>query len=233
MPLVKECEYLFEREILEVHKSISTAIQKEKLYIEGSIDDINYKIDGLNEIHGGGGGIGLDLPMYDVAMMLAFGFEYKTIKVQLLTFYDTVVSVRQIKKRISSYFSGDYNKSSRYNANKEFLKPVIEILLYEQFLGILDEENYLKILNFLKSIFEKEDKQKLKTWFWAFYRGDFNLDFIYWENYIKDINISTFNEWFIMKRRYYGISKSTWVNWIINRIPLRKIYEEANLSKKK
>lgn len=233
MSLVKECEYLFEREILEVHKSISTAIHKEKLYIDGLIDGINYIIDGLNEIHGGGGGISLDLPMYDVSMMITFGFEYKTIKEFLLRSYDIEVSVRQIKKRISSYFSGDYIKSSRYNANKEFLKPLIEILLYEQFLGKLDEKKYLKILNFLKSIFEKEDKLKLKTWFWAFYRGDFNLDFTYWENYLKDINISTFNEWFFMKKRYYGISKSTWVNWIINRIPLRKIYEEANLSKKK
>ncbi len=232
MPLVKECENLFEREILEIHKSISTAIHKEKLYIEGLIDGVNYKIDGLNEIHGGGGGIGLDLPMYDVSMMMTFGFEYKTIKEYLLKFYDIGVSVRQIKKRISSYFSGDYNKSSRYNANKEFLKPVIEILLYEQFLGKLDEKKYLKILNFLKSIFEQEDKLKLKTWFWSFYRGELNLDFIYWESFIKDSNICAFNEWFIKKKRYYGISRSTWVNWIINRIPLKKICKETNLSRK-
>ena len=107
------------------------------------------------------------------------------VKEFLLKFYNIRVSVRQIKKKISSYFSGDYIKSSRYIANEEFLKPVIEILLYEQFLGKLDENNYLKILNFLKSIFEREDKLKLKTWFWSFYRGDIDLDFIYWENYIN------------------------------------------------
>lgn len=94
MPLVKECENLFEREILEIHKSITTAVHKEKLYTKGFIDGINYKIDGLNEIHGGGGGIGLDLPMYDVGMMITFGFEYKTIKDNLLRFYDIEVSVR-------------------------------------------------------------------------------------------------------------------------------------------
>lgn len=232
MPLVKKCENLFEREILEIHKSRSTAIYKEKLYTEGKIDGINYKIDGLNEIHGGGGGIGLDFPMYDVSMMITFGFEYKTIKEYLMKFYDIKVSVRQVKKRISSYFSGDYNKSSRYIANEEFLKPVIEILLYEQFLGNLDEISYQKILKFLKSIYEKEDKLKLKTWFWSFHRGELDLDFIYWENYIKDNHINAFKEWYIMKKRYYGILRSTWVDWIINRIPLKKIIKEADLSRK-
>lgn len=109
---------------------------------------------------------------------------------------------------------------------------MIEILLYEQFLGKLDEKKYLKILNFLRSIFEKEDILKLKTWFWTFYRGDFNLDFIYWENHIKDSNICAFNGWFVKKKRFYGISRSTWVNWIINRIPLKNICEESNLSRK-
>ena len=232
MPLVKRCENLFEREILEIHKSKSTAIHKEKLYVEGIIDGINYKIDGLNEISGGGGGIGIELPLYDVCMMITFGFEYKTIKEFLLRFYDVEVSVRQIQKRISSYFSGSYNKSSRYNVNKEFLKPVIEILLYEQFLGKLDEKKYQKILNFLKSIFKKEDKLKLKTWFWSFYRGESNLDFIYWEKIISDSNICAFNEWFIKEKRYYGISRSTWINWVINRVPLKKICLEGKLSRK-
>ncbi|MFX1442081.1 MAG: hypothetical protein ACFFHV_01595, partial [Promethearchaeota archaeon] len=186
MPLVKECEYLFEKEVLEIHKSISTAIHKEKLYTNGLIDRINYKINGLNEIHGGGGGLGIELPMYDISMMITFGFEYKTIKEYLLKFYNIKVSVRQIRKRISSYFSGDYNKTSRYIANEEFLKPVIENLLYECFLCKLDEKKYLKIIKFLKSINEKEDKLKLKTWFWSFYRGDIDLDFIYWEKIIKD-----------------------------------------------
>ena len=232
MPLVKRCENLFEREIIEIHKSRSTAIYKEKQYTEGLIDGINYKIDGLNEIHGGSGGIGIILPMYDVSMMIMFGFQYKTINEYLLKFYNIRVSIRQIKKRISSHFPGDYNKGSRYIANEEFLKPVIEILLYEQFLSKLDDKQYLKILEFLKSIFIKEDALKLKTWFWSFYRGDLDLDFIYWGNYIKENHKIAFKEWLIKNKRYYGILRTTWVEWIIKRIPLNKVIKDVKLSKK-
>ena len=232
MPLVKKCETLFEREILEIHKSRSTAIYKEKQYTEGLIDGINYKIDGLNEIHGGSGGLGINLPMYDVSMMITFGFQYKTIKEYLLKFYNLEVSIRQIKKRISSHFSGDYNKGSRYIANEEFLKPVVEILLYEQFLSRLDEKQYLKILEFLKTIFIREDTLKLKTWFWSFYRGDLDLDFLYWENIIKENHKIAFREWSIKNKRYYGILRTTWVDWIIKRKLLKEIIKQTKLSRK-
>lgn len=232
MPLVKKCENLFEREILEVHKSRSTAIYKEKQYTEGLIDGVNYKIDGLNEIHGGSGGIGIILPMYDVSMMITFGFQYETIKEYLLKFYNIRVSIRQIKKRISSHFSGDYNKSSRYIINEEFLKPIIEILLYEQFLSKLDEKQYLKILEFLKSIFIKEDTLKLKTWFWSFYRGDIDLDFKYWGNLIKENHKIAFKEWSIKNKRYYGILRTTWVELIIKRTLLNEIIKQSKLSRK-
>jgi len=232
MPLVKRCENLFEREILEVHKSRSTALYKEKQYTGGLIDGINYKIEGLNEIHGGSGGRGIILPMYDVSMMIMFGFQYKTINEYLLKFYNIRFSIRQIKKRISSHFSGDYNKSSRYIANEEFLKPVIEILLYELFLSKLNEKHYLKILEFFKSIVINEDTLKLKTWFWSFYRGDIDLDFIYWEKFINENHKIAFKEWSFKNRRYYGILRANWVDWIIKRNPLKEIINQVKLSRK-
>lgn len=232
MPLVKKCEKLFEREVLEIHKSRSTAVFNEKQYTEGLIDGINYKSNGLNEIHGGSGGIGINLPMYDVSMMITFGFQYKTINEYLLKFYNIGVSIRQIKKRISSHFSGDYIKSSRYVANEEFLKPVFEKLFYERFLCKLDEKQYLKIFEFLKSIFIKEDTLKLKTWFWSFYRGDIDLDFIYWGSDIKENHKVAFKEWLTKNKRYYGILRSTWIDWIIKRIPLKEIIRQTKLSRK-
>jgi hypothetical protein len=232
MPLVKRCEDSFEREVLEIHKSRSTALHKEKQYTEGFIDGINYKIDGLNEVHGGSGGLGIELPMYDVSMMLMLGYQYKSIKDYLSEFYNIQVSLRQIKKRISSYFSGDYERGSRYTANKEFLKSIIEILLYEQYLGKLDEKQYLKVLSFLKSIVEKEDKKKLKTWFWTFYMGDTNLDFAYWKEEINEINKDAFKKWINEHKRHYGILKSTWIEWIIKRKPIKRIIEETKLSRK-
>ncbi|MFX1442080.1 MAG: hypothetical protein ACFFHV_01590, partial [Promethearchaeota archaeon] len=48
----------------------------------------------------------------------------------------------------------------------------------------------------------------------------------------KDSHINTLKEWIIKNKRYYGFLRSAWIEWIIKRIPLKKICKETNLSRK-
>jgi len=49
---------------------------------------------------------------------------------------------------------------------------------------------------------------------------------------MKENNKIAFKEWSTKNKRYYGILRSSWIGWIINRIPLNEIIRRGNLSRK-
>ena len=116
----------FDFEILELHKEIDTAKEREKWYTlnyinkDGSIGTIE---NGLNEVAGGSGGDYIDLPLIDFAAMIMLGLNVKQITEIIIRIYKISVSDTTVRSRIIEIWGGIKR------ARKLLLKPVIEALI--------------------------------------------------------------------------------------------------------
>lgn len=86
-------------------------------------DYIDLKIQGLNMIYGGSSQY-LNLPMYDIAIMIAMGLSAPKISKILRNDYGlSSATIRAVQQKIADIFGGSYH------AQEMFLKPIIEYII--------------------------------------------------------------------------------------------------------
>ena len=199
-------ENYFELINLAFHKKLKTAINQEiKVIAEhGATSE-------LNERGGGQGGQPyIPLPLYDIVGMIALGCTQKRIwklinKLYKNDFNRDKIAVNTLRRRIIEEFKG------WVNAQKLFLKPMVEALVYKRF-------SDKKIYNTLSTPHSKEG------WLYAWWKNGEELDFRSWPE-LDEIKIKK-----ILKNseeKYCGIHKSKWEEWVINEVPN---YEIANIT---
>jgi len=192
---------------LAFHKKLNTAIKHEIKVIKK-----NGTRSELNELGGGQGGLPyISLPLYDIVGMIALGCTQKRIwkiinKLYKNDFNREKIAENTLRRRIIEEFKG------WVNAQKLFLKPMVEALVYE---GFSDR----KIFNTLSSPHSREG------WLYAWWKNGEELDFRFWseldERKIKNILKNS-------KEKYCGIPKSKWEEWVIKEVPN---YEIAKVTK--
>lgn len=207
--LVKELKNnCFEINILELHKNERIARNREEELIESR----NTILDGLNEKKGGGGGENyIPLPMYDIAIMIAFGLSQKQLREILYKQYKIIVSRQLIQERIIEIFN------SWEKIQERFLKPIVEALLYDGF-------EYCGIYKVLNNIHGS------KSWLIKWWAGNKELDFNFW---LKDKKFELNKIKHIIendKITYYGIPRYQWRKWILDHVKRKKISKITGLS---
>jgi len=194
---------------LAFHKKLKTAIKHEIKVIakHGTISE-------LNELGGGQGGQPyISLPLYDIVGMIALGCTQKRIwKIINQLYKDDFnrekIAVNTLRRRIIEEFNG------WVNAQKLFLKPIVEALIYK---GFSDR----KIYNTLSPLHSREG------WLYAWWKNGEELDFRSWseldESKIKRI-LKNYEE------KYCGIPKSKWEEWVIKEVPNYEIAKVTRLN---
>ncbi len=168
--ILKSC-YL-DIEVIEVHKNINSALESEKSFIE----DNNLVQEGLNERSGGAHGRKTNtIPLYDVAGMIALGYNIKGITKVLNKYYKGSWSEETVRRQIFNFF-GSWDE-----IQVEFLKPVVEGLVYERF-------SYKEIYNKLGSYLES------KGWVYSWWMGEEKLDYKFWKEHPEYLDIEKINK---------------------------------------
>ena len=196
---------------LAYHKKLETAINQEI--------ELIHKYDTTSELNVLGGGQGglpyIPLPFYDIVGLIAIGCSQKKIwkllnKLYGNDFINSSIAENTLRRRIIEEFL-DW-----VNAQKLFLKPVIEALVYEGF-------SYQKIYNTFSSPHSKEG------WLYKWWKKEEKLDFKFWLRLkVLDVNkIRTILN--NLEDKYCGIPKSQWVEWVKKEVPNYKIAEISGL----
>ena len=192
---------------LAFHKRLNTAIKHEIKLIAK-----HRTTSELNDLGGGQGGLPyISLPLYDIVGMIALGCTQKRIwkilnKLYKDDFNREKIAENTLRRRIIEEFKG------WINAQKLFLKPMVEALIYK---GFSDR----KIYNILSSPHSREG------WLYAWWKNGEELDFRFWseldESKIKKILKNS-------EEKYCGIPKSKWEEWVIKEV---KNYEIAKVTR--
>jgi hypothetical protein len=150
----------FDVDVIELHKEVETALDREKYY---TLNFINYidgnKVigtinpNGLNDRVGGSGGeVFIRLPLLDIAAMLSLGLKIPKITEIIVQEYNKKVSTWTVRNRIREIWK------TIDDARRLFLKPVIDKF-------IEDDSNfeYTDILKVIQ-LNDKTLRNYLKTW---------------------------------------------------------------------
>lgn len=203
-------------EIIEVHEYMDTAHDREKHYTK----TLNTVKNGLNEYEGGGyKGKHLGLPLYDIALMIAFGKNLHQIT-RILKKHNFEVSRTTVGKRILHFFGG------WYEAQVKFLKPIIEQLILEGYKGY-------EIYRTFEGIAGQHQTTWFNDWCWGetFLDSEIaNIQKILEKNGIKDPNPQIIFD--NIDINYFGIPKSQWIKWAVEDISLNDLINKYNFSKK-
>jgi len=204
--------------IIEIHNYIDTIHDREKYYTK----KFNAVDNGLNEYEGGGyRGKHLRLPLYDIALMIAFGKNLHQIARILSKLYNFDVSKETVSRRILDFFGG------WYEAQVKFLKPIIESLFSEGFRG-----------HDIYRIFEESSGQHQSTWFndWRWGEAYLEIDIL---KAHKELEEEGFKDWDLtdiiygqIDKRYFGIPQSQWIKWAVEGVSRRKIEDGLGFSAK-
>ncbi len=199
--------------VLEFHNNLETAVKREIQLIA----EHNYISIGLNECGGGQGGLPyIFLPLYDIAGMIALGYTQKKIfeilnKLYSNDFMNFRIGENTLRRRMIEE-CGNW-----VNAQRLFLKPVVEALVY---IGFSDK----KIYDTLSSPHSKEG------WIYKWWKKGDKLDFEFWID-SRELDISRESAKFLsLEVKFCGIPISKWEEWAIKEIPNNKIVEISGLS---
>ncbi|KKM74046.1 hypothetical protein LCGC14_1404290 [marine sediment metagenome] len=199
--------------VLEFHKKLETAVKREIQLIA----EHNYISIGLNECGGGQGGLPyIFLLLYDIAGMIALGVTQKKIlkilnKLYSKDFMNFKIGENTLRRRIIE------ECLNWVNAQKIFLKPVVEVLVL---IGFSDK----KIYDTLSSPHSKEG------WIYRWWKKGDKLDFEFWID-SRELDISKESErYFNPEVKLCGIPISKWEEWAIKEIPNSEIVEISGLS---
>lgn len=163
LSMIVECiiKENFDVDVIELHKEVDTALDREKYYtlnfinyIGGNrvIGTINPK--GLNARVGGSGGeVFIKLPLLDIAAMLSLGLKISKITEIIFQEYNKKVSTRTVRNRIREIWK------TIDDARRLFLKPVIE--------KFIEDDSNFEYTDILKAIQlnDKTLRNYLKTWY--------------------------------------------------------------------
>lgn len=203
----------FDVTVLEFHKNLETAVEREIQLIA----EHNYISDGLNECGGGQGGLPyIFLPLYDIVGMIALGCTQKKIleilnKLYSDNFINSKIGENTLRRRIIEE-CGNW-----VNAQRLYLKPVIEALVYQ---GFSDK----RIYDTLSSPHSKEG------WIYKWWKKGDKLDFEFWSD-SRELDMSKKSKNLLnLELKFCGIPKSKWEEWVIKEISNNKIAEISGLS---
>ena len=208
----------FEVDIIEIHKEISTASDREKLYTKNYVNDdgsIGTVKNGLNEMVGGSIGQYIDLPIADFAAMITLGLKQKQIRFLIKKVYKIDVSYATVSERIRDIWGG-YN-----NAQEIYLKPVIELLI--------KDENNFNLKNIASVI--NRDRSNLREYLKRWYNGRSIRDLknLQARGIMDWSNLSPFQE--NQRSELRGIPLNTWKKWAVQGgVSCRAIGENLKLS---
>lgn len=133
---------------------------------------------------------------------------YKLKKLYKNDFNREKIAENTLRRRIIEEFKG------WLNAQKLFLKPMVEALVYE---GFSDR----KIYNTLSSPHSREG------WLYTWWKNEEDLDFRFWSELDKS-KIKTILK--NPKEKYCGILKSKWEEWVIKEVPNYEIAKVTRLT---
>lgn len=204
--------------VIEIHEYIDTAHKREKYYTKRFRTVQN----GLNEYEGGGyKGKHLRVPLYDIALMTAFGKNLHQIARILSSLYNFEVSKETVARRILDFFGG------WYEAQLKFLKPIIEKLFLEGYNG---HEIY--------RVFEEISGQHQATWFndWRWGEALLEFDLLKAKEELEKQNLSVGDDikaiYKFIDKRFFGIPQSQWIKWAIEGDSRRQIEDKLGFSAK-
>lgn len=204
--------------IIEIHDYIDTIHDREKYYTK----KFNTVDNGLNEYEGGGyRGKHISLPIYDIALMIAFGKNLHQIARILSKLYNFDVSKETIARRILNFFGG------WYEAQVKFLKPIIESLFLEGFKG-----------HDVYRVFEESSGQHQCTWFndWRWGETYLEIDILKAHKKLEDEGFKDWDNTDLLygqiDKRYFGIQQSQWIKWAVEGVSRRKIEKVLGFSAK-
>jgi len=208
----------FEVDIIEIHKEISTASDREKWYTKNYVNDdgsIGTVKNGLNELVGGSIGQYIDLPIADFAAMITLGLKQKQISKLIKKVYKINVSYETVSERIRDIWGG-YN-----NAQEIYLKPVIEQLIKDE------NDFYLEDIASVISRDRSNLRKCLKRWYNG--RGIRDLKNLQAHGIMDWSNLSPFQE--NQRPELRGIPLDTWKKWAVQGgVSCRAIGEKLKFS---
>jgi hypothetical protein len=165
------------------------------------------------------------LPYYDIALMVALGFDLKKIHEVIQQVTNKKISFRSFRTHFQRVF-GSY-----YSAQEALLKPVIDSLLNNDY-------EYLKgsqVYHIFRDVMNQKEKGGLLTWFRNWSAGGILLqkDF---KNISKCKDYQTFNKHTQNNdikhyyQRFYGVPWKDWVSWAIKGFNRNKIAVKLKIS---
>jgi len=161
------------------------------------------------------------LPYYDIALMIALGFNQEKIHKLTQKVIHKKISYRTFRTHFQRVF-GSY-----YLAQERLLKPVISSVLNTDY-------GYMKgfqVYSILKSIANQKERGGLLTWFMDWSSGGILLDYDL-ENILRNTNTKVFDKDAIGKeirhyyQRFYGIPWKVWVSLAIQGLNTTQIAEK-------
>ena len=208
-------EKYFDIDIIEIHTNYHTAPAREKYYIKDYRHSVHDRMTvgtktpkGLNMIESGGSiHKYISLPLYDIAFMIALGYNETEIAERLNIEYDLNLNSKQISYRIIDFFNG------LQKARVLFIKPMLQEILIE-FPNIKRDDffeifKYSRIfspdLELFKVFFEGLRFKELK---WLIRQKDFDWDNL--KQLAEDLKDTT---------KIRGVSKTQWIEWLVKNEP--------------
>jgi len=204
-------EKYFSIDIIEIHSNYHTAPAREKYYIKDYRHSVHDRMTvgtktpkGLNMIESGGSiHKYITLPLYDIAFMIALGYNETEIAKIINSEYKLNLNSKQISTRVIDFFKG------LKNARVLFLKPILQKILTEfpdikrrDFSEILKYSRvFYPELELFKIFFENLNFKQLKQ---VMRQKDFNWDNL--KQLAEDLRDVT---------KIRGVSKSQWIEWLI------------------
>ena len=207
----------FEVDVIEIHREISTACEREKWYTKNYMNDdcsIGTVKNGLNELVGGSTGQYIDLPIVDIAAMVTLGLNPKVISNTINKVYNIKVSYETVSERIRDIWD------SFQNAQEIYLKPVIEFLIKDEYDFKLNE--IALVINRDRSNL----RQYIKRWYCG--RSIRDLKNLQARGIMDWSNLSPFQE--NQRPELRGIPLDTWKKCAVQGVSCRAIGEKLKLS---
>ncbi|MHA2009778.1 MAG: hypothetical protein ACXABO_21300 [Promethearchaeota archaeon] len=234
--LIENIKPFIKQHVIEIHyghlrlsereKTLTKTFPIRRLFEKGLIDPAFYakkgspeyldvKLNGLNMIYGGATGKYRPLPIYDIAIMIALGFQAPKIAGILVNDYN--LGYKELKRSVQTKIADILGGS--YEAQDNLLRPIIEHLINKE--GINRYDVY--------SVFKHLEQDKY-SWFldWSYSKAllQFEIDTV-----CRMFNLDPKRGWDSIKpyldsiERYYaGISEEEWL-LIIETKPL---YTQVN-----
>ncbi len=205
--LINLVEKHFDKEIIEIHRDVRTAKEREKWYTLNFINEDQtigtIKPSGLNEVAGGsGGGRYIKLPLINIAALISLGLNERLITKLINRLY-TKVARSTIASRIREIW-GSFSEA-RY----EFLKPVVEALLKDK-----SDFFFVKDICFALNMDHRSLTNHLRDWYKG--RGFSILRLMIKRGELEWSDLDAYIE--DERPELHGTSLEQWENWLIEGI---------------